>query len=393
MPQHDPTSKVADRFSSFGTTIFAEISALANTHEAVNLGQGFPDFDGPRRIMDAAYSAMKSGENQYAPLPGIPTLREAIAHSHESRFDLRFDPGTGITVTSGCTEAIAATLAGLVNPGEEVVLFEPYYDSYRACVALAGATPRFVTLRPDADGRFVFDAIELADAFSDRTAAVLVNTPHNPTGAVLSTEELDEIARLCIEHDAIAIADEVYEYMVYEGEHTPIATRPGMSERTVTMSSLGKTFSLTGWKIGWACAPADLTAGIRAAHQYLTFAVARPLQHAAVEALRSTPEYFNDLRNDYRDRRDQMMGVLTDLGFPCAAPEGGYFIMADHTPFGEADDVAFVKRLIEEIGVAAIPPSVFYNEPANGKDFVRFAFCKKKETLDRAAERLAKLKL
>ena len=392
MHMNTSQSRVADRFSSFGTTIFAEISALASTHEAVNLGQGFPDFDGPEHIMDAAYSAMKSGENQYAPLPGIPRLREAIASSYMGRFGLTFDPETDITVTSGCTEAIAATLSGLVNPGEEVVLFEPYYDSYRACVALAGATPRFVTLRPDAHGRFAFDENELAEAFSDRTAAVLVNTPHNPTGAVFTPEELDAIARLCIEHDAIAVADEVYEHMVYEGEHTPIATRPGMAERTVTMSSLGKTFSLTGWKIGWACAPVNLTAGVRAAHQYLTFAVARPLQHAAAEALRSPPEYFTDLRESYRERRDLMMGVLTDLGFHCAAPSGGYFIMADHTPFGEADDVAFVRRLIEEIGVAAIPPSVFYNEPANGKDFVRFAFCKKKETLDRAAERLSKLK-
>ena len=388
-----PHPRTALRFAHFGTTVFAEISALANQRGAINLGQGFPDFDGPDHVKRAAIDAMNEGHNQYAPLPGIPALRETIASTYADRFAMALDPATDITVTSGCTEGIAATLAGLVNPGDEVVLFEPFYDSYRACVALAGATPRFVTLRPSAPGgRFTFDPDELAKAFTDRTAAVLVNTPHNPTGTVFTRDELQRIASLCEQHDAIAIADEVYEHLVYEGEHTPIATLPGMAERTVTLSSLGKSFSLTGWKVGWAVSPPSLSAGVRAAHQFLTFAVATPLQHGAVAALASPPSFFDELRQTYRDRRDFMVRTLDELGFVCSSPEGSYFILADHNAFGEADDVAFVRRLIDEVGVAAIPPSAFYSDPAEGKDFVRFAFCKKQETLDQAAERLGKLK-
>jgi len=386
-----PNRQIADRFSSFGTTIFAEISALALRHDAINLGQGFPDFDGPEHVKQAATDAMASGHNQYAPLPGIPALREQIARSYAERFGMAVDPATEVTVTCGCTEAIAATLTGLVNPGEEVVLFEPFYDSYRACVALAGATARFVTLRPDATGRFTFDEAELRAAFTNKTRAVLVNTPHNPTGTVLTRDELQLIADLCIEHDAIALADEVYEHLVYEGEHIPIAGLDAMRERTVTMSSFGKTFSMTGWKIGWTVAPPALTAGVRAAHQFLTFAIATPLQHAAAAALASPPSYFDELRASYIDRRDLLVSALQGIGFRCSAPQGSYFVLADHTPFGDGDDVAFVKRLIEDIGVAAIPPSFFYSDPAHGRDFVRFAFCKEKQTLDCAIERLSKL--
>ncbi len=388
-----PPPRTALRFAPFGTTVFAEISALANQRGANNLGQGFPDFDGPDHVKQAAIDAINAGHNQYAPLPGIPALREAISRSYNERFAMNADPASDITVTAGCTEGIAATLSGLVNPGDEVVLFEPFYDSYRACVALAGATPRFVTLRPNGPGgRFTFDPDELAQAFTDRTAAVLLNTPHNPTGTVFNRDELAQIAALCESHDAIAISDEVYEHLIYEGEHVPIATLPGMAERTVTLSSLGKSFSLTGWKIGWAVAPPALSAGVRAAHQFLTFAVATPLQHAAVAALNSPRAYFDDLRASYRDRRDFMVETLDDLGFVCCAPEGSYFILADHTAFGEADDISFVKRLIDDVGVAAIPPSAFYSTPAQGKDFVRFAFCKKQETLDQAAERLRDLR-
>ncbi|CAE7441237.1 dapC, partial [Symbiodinium necroappetens] len=311
-------TQTADRFSAFGTTIFAEISALALEHGAINLGQGFPDFDGPEHVKAAATRAMADGHNQYAPLPGVPELRGAIARSFGERFGVSVDPAREVTVTCGCTEAIAATLSGLVNPGDEVVLFEPFYDSYRACVSLAGATARFVTLRADANGRFTFDPGELRAAFNEKTRAVLVNTPHNPTGVVFSREELRSIADLCIEHDAIAISDEVYEHIVMEGEHVPIATLDGMRDRTVTLSSFGKTFSMTGWKIGWAIAPPALTSGVRSAHQFLTFAIATPLQHAAAEALASPPSYFEDLRAGYRERRDLLVGALREIGFSCA---------------------------------------------------------------------------
>lgn len=387
----DGVTQTAERFSAFGTTIFAEISALALEHGAINLGQGFPDFDGPQHVKDAAAKAMAEGHNQYAPLPGVPLLRETIARTFGERFGVSADPAREVTVTCGCTEGIAAALTGLVNPGEEVVLFEPFYDSYRACVSLAGATARFVTLRADASGRFTFDPDELRAAFNGKTRAVLVNTPHNPTGTVFTRDELRTIADLCIEHDAVAIADEVYEHIVMEGEHVPIATLDGMRDRTVTLSSFGKTFSMTGWKIGWAIAPPELTAAVRSAHQFLTFAIATPLQYAAAAALDSPAAYFDGLRAGYRERRDLLVGALREIGFTCAAPEGSYFVLADHTPFGAGDDIAFVKRLIEEIGVAAIPPSFFYNEPAHGRGYVRFAFCKEKETLDRAIERLRAL--
>jgi len=306
---------IADRFAPFGTTIFAEMSRLAAEHGAVNLGQGFPDFDGPEHVKEAAVEAIRAGKNQYAPLAGVPELRSAIADSYTDRFSLPVDPDAHVTVTSGCTEAIAATLTGLVNPGDEVILFEPFYDSYRACVALAGATPRFVTLRPDPQTmRFGFDEQELRAAFTKKTRAILLNTPHNPTGKVFTRDELELIAKLCVEHDVIAIADEVYEHLVYEGEHIPIATLDGMFERTVTLSSVGKAFSLTGWKVGWAVAPPALTAGVRASHQFLTFAVPTPLQHASAAALRSPPTYFRSLIDDYRDRRDLLCGALREIG-------------------------------------------------------------------------------
>jgi len=392
---------VADRLAQFGTTVFAEISALAKQTGAVNLGQGFPDFDGPEHVKQAAIDAINDGRAQYARTFGEPELNQAIADyvrtSPPARDEnpaaadlpaLDVDPTTEVTVTSGCTEAIAATILGLVNPGEEVVLFEPYYDSYRACVSMAGATPRFVTLHaPD----FTFDEAELRQAFTARTKAILVNTPHNPTGRVFSREELELIAELCREHDVIALTDEVYEELVFDGAHTRLATLPCMRERTVTMSSLGKTFSLTGWKIGWAIAPPDLTKAVRSAHQFLTFATATPLQHAAAAALRSPRSYYDEFLAAYRRRRDLLCGALTDIGFQLTPPQGSYFILADHTPFGEADDVAFCKRLIEEFGVATIPPTAFYENRDRGRHLVRFAFCKTEETLNAAIERMRAL--
>ena len=382
------TNQTAQRFSGFGTTIFAEMSQRAKEVGAVNLGQGFPDFDGPEHVKAAAIDAVNAGQNQYAPMPGVPELRHAIADAwarEHGGFHTPIDPDAHVSVTAGCTEAIAAALIGLVNRGDEVILFEPYYDSYRASVAMAGARPRFVTLH--APG-FTFDEAELRAAFTPRTRAILVNTPHNPTGRVFTRDELGLIASLSIEHDVVALADEVYEHLVFEGRHIRLASLPGMWERTVTMSSLGKTFSLTGWKIGWAVAPEPLTAGLRAAHQFLTYAVNTPAQHAAAAALRSESIYFNRLLSDYRKRRDSLCGALTEIGFRLTPPQGAYFVLADHTPFGDGDDIAFCRRLLDECSVAAIPPTAFYENKAEGRRLVRFAFCKTMDTLEQAVTRL-----
>lgn len=389
-----PHSHVATRLQPFGTTVFAEMSRLALLHNAVNLGQGFPDFDGPDPIKQAAADALFRYPNQYPPTNGIPALGEAIGEHWRAQTGAGIEPATHVTVTSGCTEAIAASLLGLLNPGDEVILFEPYYDSYRACLAMAGATPRFVTLRwPD----FTFDEAELRAAFTARTRAILVNTPHNPTGKCFTRAELETIAALCIERGVVAITDEVYEHLVYDDhEHVRLATLPGMGERTITLSSLGKTFSLTGWKIGWAIATPDLSKAVRAAHQFLTFTVPVPLQYAAATALASPPAYYDQLRADFTRRRDLLCDALESIGFAIARPQAGYFVMADHTPFtprGEApDDLAFCKRLIETVGVAAIPPTAFYEHKEEGRRLVRFAFCKKDDTLSEAVARLEKLR-
>lgn len=384
---------VCTRLKSFGTTIFTEVSGLAAKHGAVNLAQGFPDFDGPDYVKQAAIEAIRAGHSQYARMAGVPFLNEAIAVFFKREAGMSLDPDTQVTVTAGCTEAIAASLLGLLNPGDEVILFEPYYDSYRACVALAGGVPRFVTLRGPG---FTFDPAELAAAFTDRTKAILVNTPHNPTGRVFTRAELQSIADLCTKHGVAAISDEVYEKLVYgAARHVRIATLPGMAERTLTLSSLGKTFSLTGWKIGWAVGPVELTKAVRAAHQFLTFAVSTPMQHAAAAALNSPASYFDELVVSYTKKRDFLAGALRELGFEFRDPEGSYFIYADHRPVsarqGFSDDVSFSRYLIEKIGVAAIPPSVFYENKAEGSNYLRFAFCKKDETLAAAVERLKKL--
>ncbi len=380
---------IADRVAPFGETVFTEFSRLAVQHKAVNLGQGFPDFDGPDFIKDAATAAMRAGHNQYARMFGLPVLNEAIARRFEKDSGLRVGPDAEITVTSGCTEALAATFLGLVNPGEEVILFEPYYDSYRACVAFAGAVPRFVTLRaPD----FSFDESKLRGAFTEKTRAILINTPHNPTGKVFTRDELELIASLCRQHDVIAITDEVYEKITFEAEHIRMATLEGMRERTVTLSSLGKTFSLTGWKIGWAIAPLDLTKGIRGAHQFLTFATSTPFQHAAAAAFGAPESYYEELRAMYRSKRDLLADGLARIGFTVHMPRGSYFILADHSPFGFADDVIFCRHLVKEVGVAAIPPTSFYENKVHGRSLVRFAFCKTDETLREALSRMNALR-
>ncbi|MFG0327830.1 MAG: aminotransferase class I/II-fold pyridoxal phosphate-dependent enzyme [Phycisphaerales bacterium JB037] len=387
----------ANRFKPFGTTIFAEMTALANEHGAVNLSQGFPDFDGPGFVKDAAARAIHDGINQYSPMPGRPELRHAIARFWADRTGDEINPDTEVTVTPGCTGALASTFLGLFNPGDEVVMFEPFYDSYRACAAMAGVTPRFVTLRPGEGKharRFVFDSAELEAAFTPRTRAILVNTPHNPTGKVFSADELDRIATLCRRHDAIAITDEVYDQLVYEPDlpHIRLATLPGMRDRTISLNSLGKTFSLTGWKIGWAIAPPHLTAAVRAAHQFLVYAVPGPLQIGAAAALSQSDDYIADLVATYRARRDQLSAALSELGFQVFRPEGTYFIMADHTSLRFATDVDLCRHLATEIGVAAIPPSAFYSDPARGKALVRFAFCKTQATIDEAIRRLSRFR-
>jgi len=380
------TPAVASRLAPFGTTIFTEMTRLANQHGAVNLAQGFPDFAGPAFAKDAAIAAIRAEHNQYARMQGAPPLVEAIAASVAERTGLSYDPLTEVTVFSGATEGIACAMLSLVEPGDEVVLFEPYYDSYRACVAMAGGVPRFVTLRaPD----FAFDRAALAAAFSPRTRLVVVNTPHNPTGRVFTREEMTAIAELCIRHDALCLTDEVYERLVFDGEHVAMAALPGMRERTVTMNSTGKTFSLTGWKIGWATAPAELSKALATAHQFVTFAVATPFQHAMAEAIRAPRAYFDEYLAAYRERRDFLVAALRACGFGVAAPQGTYFVLADIRPLGWDDDVAFCRHLVEKVGVAAIPPTAFYENKAEGRFLVRFAFCKKDETLRAGIERLS----
>lgn len=399
-------SMVSARLAPFGTTIFTEMTRLAQQHQAVNLAQGFPDFDGPEVAKHAATEAVRGGESQYARMFGVPRLNKAIADAWHRATGCYIDPETHVTVTSGCTEAIAATMLGLVNPGDEVILFEPAYDSYRACVAMTGATARMVTLhaptqRPlpgdapgSSGGAFSFDPGELRAAFRGRTRAIVVNTPHNPTGKVFTREELTLIAELCVQHGVIAITDEVYERLTYDARlpHVSLATLPGMADRTVTLSSLGKSYSLTGWKIGWAIAWPELTRAVRAAHQFLTFATATPLQHGAAAILEHGEEFVRTTVASFRQNRDTLAAALADIGFRVYRSDGTYFLMADHTPVsGKQDDRAFCERLTREIGVAAIPPSVFYERAEFGRPLVRFAYCKKASTIAEAIKRLRKL--
>ena len=387
-------SSMARRVAGFGTTVFVEINDLAQQCNAVNLGQGAPDFDGPPEVFAAAVKAIKGQLNQYAPGVGMPVLREAVARHAEHFYGQKIDWQTEVLITSGATEAVFAAILGLTDPGDEVVVFEPVYDSYVPNMMMAGVRPRYVPLRGD---HWVFDTDELARAFNPRTRAIIVNTPHNPTGKVYSREELNSIADLCRKHQVVAITDEVYEHILYDGiAHTRLATLPGMAERTLTISSLGKTFSVTGWKIGWAIGPADLVNAVNRAHQFITFAVASPLQAAAAAALNLPIKYFEDLQMSYQSKRDRMLEVFQQAGFKALQPQGSYFIMADWRGVGPRhvqDDVQFARWLITEIGVACIPPSAFYQESDKelGRYLARFAICKKDETLAAAAERFERL--
>ncbi|MEP7358133.1 MAG: methionine aminotransferase [Anaerolineales bacterium] len=389
----------ARRVSTFGTSIFAEITELAAQVKAINLGQGYPDFDGPEVVKAAAMAAIAAGDNQYAFSSGQPALKRAIVEHSQRFYGQSWEPDSEVTITSGASEALFSSIIGLVNPGDEVIVFEPYYDSYVPDILMAGGVPRYVALRAPATGtpEWTFDPDELRSAFNERTRLVFLNTPHNPTGKVFNQAELAQIAELCVEWDVLALSDEVYEHLVYDGgKHQRLAQQPGMAERTVTVNSLGKTFSFTGWKIGWTLAPRDLTAAVRAAHQFVTFATSTPMQAAAVTALALDDEYYETLARDYQTRRDYLVGGLQKAGLRVTNPQGTYFILADFTPLklpGVTDDVSFCRWLIREAGVAAIPPTAFYSQEHKplGQSWARFAFCKRRETLEAAVERLARL--
>lgn len=379
----------ADRLVPFGVTIFSEMTALAVEHGAINLGQGFPNWSGADFVKEAATRSLRDGSHdQYPPSAGVLKLREAIAARYGPKFERELDPANEITITDGCTEGLAASLFGLVNPGDEVILIEPYFDAYPADLAMAGAVPRFVQLRPP---DFALDSDELRSVFSEKTRAILLNTPHNPTGRVFTREDLQFVADLCQEHDVIVIADEVYEELTFDEEHIRIATLPGMWERTLTLSSLGKTYSLTGWKLGWAIGPGHLTAGLRAAHQFLTFTTPTPVQHGGIAAMEAPATFYEELRQSYRAKRDLLSAGLTEIGFDVYVPHGTYFLMAGFSSFGFNDDRQFAYHMAEKAGVVAIPPSVFYNNPADGRELVRFAFCKDESMLAQAIERLGSL--
>jgi N-succinyldiaminopimelate aminotransferase len=379
---------VASRLAGFGTTIFTEMSALAERTGAINLGQGFPDTDGPASLLADAAANITGGVNQYPPGVGVPALRIAVAE-HQKRFwGLDVDPDT-VLVTTGATEAIAAAVLALCGPGDEVVTFQPYYDSYAATIALSGATLRAVPLRPP---DFAFDPDELRAAFSARTRMVLVNTPHNPTGAVFTREQLTFIGELAAEHDAVVVTDEVYEHMVFHGEHVPMATLPGLAGRTLTISSAGKTFSVTGWKVGWVHGPAPLVAAVRAVKQFLTYVSGAPFQPAIAHALGLEDAYFESFRADLEAKRDRLCAGLEAAGLEVFRPSGTYFVTTDITPLGETDGHAFCLALPQRAGVVAVPTVVFYDDKEVGRPLVRFAFCKRDAVIDEAAARLAALR-
>lgn len=382
---------ISDKLRPFGTTVFSEMTKLAIEHQAINLSQGFPDFEGPAEVREAAVGALAAGHNQYARSQGALPLVEAVAAHQARAYGLEYDPLTEVGVFSGATEGLMSSMLGLLNPGDEVVLFEPVYDSYPACLAMAQAVPRYVTLRfPD----FELDLDALRAAIGPRTRLILLNTPHNPTGKVFSRAELEAIAELCLEHDLYVLTDEVYEHLTYDDvPHVPMACIEGMRGRTLSLSSVGKTFSFTGWKIGWATGPADLIRAAQAAHQFVTFATAHPLQHAAAFALRELgPDFYAQLISDYTERRDLLRDALVRVGLTPNQPRGAYFLLADFTRVFDGDDVDFARYLTRDLGVAAIPPSGFYpHRPEEGRRLVRFAFCKTLDTLRAAAARLEAL--
>jgi aminotransferase len=379
----------AQRASTFQESVIREMTRVANAHGSINLAQGFPDFPMPDPMKDAACAAIHGDINQYAITWGTPALRLAIAEKYRRWYEMEVDPEREITVTCGATEAMAAVFLALVDPGDEVIVFEPFYENYGPDAILAGAKPVFVPLE-GLDWKL--DPEKLRAAFSDRTRAIVVNTPHNPTGRVFTREEISLIAELCQKHDAIAITDEIYEHIRYAGSHHVLATWPGMRERTVTISGLSKTFCCTGWRLGYAIAPFAFTSPIRKVHDFLTVGAPAPLQAAGAIGMAFGPDYYNEMARDYRQRRDVMVSALSEAGFKFSAPEGAYYVLADFTEVSDLRGVEFAMWLAKEVGVATVPGTSFYHDPKMGETVTRFAFCKKLETLERAAERLAGIK-
>lgn len=381
-----PLSQKAERFTE---SVIREMTRLARLHGAVNLAQGMPDFPAPAEIKEAACRAIMEDVNQYAITWGAPRLRAAIAAKTGGEWKREIDPEREITVTCGSTEAMIASLLAVIDPGDEVVIFEPFYENYGPDTILSGAVPRFVPLRPP---DWSFDPEELARAFNRRTRAVILNTPNNPTGKIFSPAELGVIADLCIRWDACAITDEIYEHILYDGcEHRSMATIEGMRDRTITINGMSKTYSVTGWRVGWAVAPPHLTRGIRKVHDFLTVGAPAPLQEAAAVALGLPREYYARLAAAYGERRDLLVGALREAGFSCTPPQGAYYIMADYGRLSAGSDIEFTRRLVEETGVAVVPGSSFYHRPDGGGRTVRFCFCKREETLRAAKERLLSL--
>ena len=381
----------AARVGVFTESVIREMTRLAAEHDGVNLAQGFPDFPAPAELLEAAARALREGYNQYAITWGAPNFRRALAEKVRWFNGITVDPERNITVTCGATEAMMATLLATVNAGEEVIVFEPFYENYGPDAKLSGAVPRFVPIRLEPG--FPFDPDQVRAAVTPKTRAIVVNTPHNPTGKVFTRPELEFIAELCHRHDLLAITDEVYEHIIYDGQaHTTLASLPGMLERTVIVNSLSKSYSVTGWRVGWTIAPAAIADGIRKVHDFLTVGAAAPLQEAGVTALGFPRQYYTDLAAMYQRKRDTLLGILQEVGFACLAPSGAYYIICDITPLGYDDDYEFTMHLIREVGVAPVPGSSFFHDPASGRHYVRFAFPKREETFDEVRRRLRRLR-
>jgi aminotransferase len=383
-------SRLSTKASRFTESVIREMTRLALEHSAINLSQGFPNFPAPAEIKRAAQEAIAADINQYAITWGAKSLRDAVAEKFARTQGVAVDPEREITVCCGSTEAMMSAMMAVINPGDEVVIFEPFYENYGPDAILSGAAPRFVKLRPPEWG---FDPQELARAFGPATKAIILNTPNNPTGKVFGREELEFVRDLCVRHDVFAITDEIYEHILYDGaRHISIATLDGMRDRTITINGMSKTYSVTGWRVGWAIAAPEVTGAIRKVHDFLTVGAAAPLQEAGAVALRLPESYYQKLAADYRARRDLLLGILEQVGFRCFKPQGAYYIMTDISAFGFPDDLSFARYLVEKIGVASVPGSSFYNDPADGRQQVRFTFCKTQETLAEAARRLGKLR-
>jgi aminotransferase len=380
----------SERTRGFQESVIRDMSRRAMKHGAVNLAQGFPDFAAPQFVKDAASAAIHANVNQYANTWGAKPLRTAISEKYQDTYGLHYEPDTEITVCCGATEGMIASLMAVTNPGDEVVVFEPFYENYRPDALLCGAVSKLVTLRPP---HWTFDPDELRRAFSSRTKAIIVNTPNNPTGRVFTREELSIIAGLAQDFDTLVITDDIYEHILYDGAvHIPMATLPGMRERTLMVNSMSKTYSVTGWRIGWVMAPPEICDGIRKVHDFLTVGAAAPLQEAGAVALRASRDYYAELGRTYTAKRDLLLGELEAAGLTCFRPQGAYYILCDISSFGHPNDIEFTKHLIEDVGVACVPGSSFFSDPARGAQLVRFCFCKKEETLRDAGRRLQKLR-